>query len=123
MPGDILQFARDWIANSRANRNSETWKKNSWVVGASIDWSANAPEKMLEACLEIVKADLTTSDIARFGCGPLEELLAWNYDKCVASIFEQANVNAALRFALTYVDTTAEHKDDFCNRLKKLLFD
>ena len=114
-------FAAAWVAyQGNSSVGSALWNASEWVVGADLDWSIKRPRDLLAAIEVIGDFQLTDWQIELLGSGPLETLLARQYDSVISEIIFLASGNHNISSALRFVNPPEDRRDDFEKRLNEL---
>ena len=94
------QFADSWLARERSEIGSKEWHSHEWVVTARINWACDNPKKLWQAIEIIADHTLTSLEISSLGSGPIEALLAENFDTFCPLVTAFALTSATMRKAL-----------------------
>jgi uncharacterized protein len=110
-------FAASWIAyHGNSSAGSALWHASEWVVGAEIEWSIKQPRDLLLAIELVGDFQLTDWQIELLGSGPLETLLARQYDEVILQIMSLSSRNHNISSALRFVNPPEDRSEDFERR-------
>lgn len=114
-------FAAAWFAyHGKSSVGSALWHASEWVVGADLEWSIKRPRDLLAAIEVIGDFQLTDWQIELLGSGPLETLVARQYDSVISEVIFLASGNQNIYSALRFVNPPEDRSDDFEKRLSEL---